>query len=258
VRDLIEKEPHLRRIADADGTSADLAWAEGRYADARRLWRLQFAGSGRSNRLKRLERTAATLWVQGRLIPAYLVLSRALRQAPADTAETTLLAETALNVLRDMSRTPELRWFASERRHDRIAAMLPQTLAGVGFHMQARLGPKLSRESAGPANTVSQSIFLEADALHPILNYRQASLRDRIREGERITAQEYQAHTGAFGYIGARGDGVRSMFIPGAPCAFGLRELLAGVSRMQVGFWQRARWIGRAILDKARCVGQHR
>jgi hypothetical protein len=155
-----------------------------------------------------------------------------------------------------MSRTPELRWFASAQRHDRFAAMLPQTLSGAGFHMQARLGPKLLHQEAGHANSVSQSIFLEADALHPVLNYRQASLRDRIRAGERITVQAYQAHTGAFEYIGATGDAVRSMFIPGAPCAFRLRKLLEGVSRVQVGLWQRARWIGRAIMEKARCFKQ--
>lgn len=254
VRRLLDEVPSLRSIADVDGTSADLAWAEGRYADARRLWRSRFAGVDENARLRRLERIAATLWVQGRLIPAYAVLKRALRGAPAHASGTILLAETMLNVMRDMRRTVGLRRFASERQQSRYAQMLPRNVGDFGFHMRARLGPKLVAASDGTSNLASQEIFLEADAFHPLLNYRQAAIRASLRRGETLSLAEYRSHTSSFHNIGAGGDAVRSMFLPGAPCAFSMAELVRAIWTVQVGMWQRARWIGRSLADKARCA----
>jgi hypothetical protein len=94
---------------------------------------------GEADPLMRVERIGACLWVQGRLVPAYLWLSRQWRRAEREYGPERAwpLAETLARVIEHMGRVPGLRLYArlSARR---TAARLGESEQRSGVHVYRR------------------------------------------------------------------------------------------------------------------------
>ena len=165
--------------------------------------------------LVRAERVGACLWVQGRLVPAYLWLAAHWR-APAavDPDHARLFAETQGRVVEHMARTPELRpiarWLAP-RAVGRICALggLEQQAGVHAFRRRQDLVSSLDeirgrRREAGHA-AVSQHWFTEAGSLTAALSYRHRQLRDEFhaRGPDEELAADYRELADRFDIVGS-------------------------------------------------------
>lgn len=239
--------------------AAQTSWAQGRYRAARRQWRQAFRGPGPIERARRAERVGATIWVQGRLLHAYVYLRRALRRA--DSAGISgeciwLLAETLGRVLEHMQRRPLLRRFASDKRKQFVRGYLPSTpsdgYTSHGVHLDARIGGIAKVLGAPIDQSLSPPItaFDEAEALNALLNYRHADLRRRANETPKPAPEEYRRQRDQFLAIGALGDAPRVYSIPGAGRAFTYRELRHDLSGVELAPWARLLLVSRFLRER--------
>ena len=97
-----------------------------------------------------------------------------------------LQAETQGRVLEHMLRRPLLRYLATPRRRQAVAALLPPRegdgYGSRGVHLDARLAGVaaavgVSINEATVERSHPSAMFSEAGALHAMLNYRHAELR---------------------------------------------------------------------------------
>jgi hypothetical protein len=241
--------------------AAQTAWAQGRYRSARRLWISTFRGDDPIDCARREERIGATLWVQGRLLHAYIYLRRALRRADAagiSGEPSWLLAETLGRVLEHMTRRPQLRHFVSSKRQLFVLDHLPlnpsDDFTSLGVHIDARLGG-IAKALGGPADPTFPSpitTFDEAEALNAMLNYRHADLRRRANESPAPTPDEYRRQRDQFLAIGALGDAPRVYSIPGAGSAFSYSEMRHDLSGIDLSPWPRILLISRFLRERRR------
>lgn len=240
--------------------AAQTAWAQGRYREARRLWRRARPGTDEIECARRDERVGATMWVQGRLIHAYLNLRRALARARAsgvDGEPRWLLAESLGRVLEHMQRRPLLRYFATEARRRYVLNQLPREATdgylSRGLHLDARLGgiaASLGETLAEPTEVVAS--FAEAEALNAMCNYRHADLRRRANNIPRPRPEDYRRQRDQFVAIGAFGDAPRVSGIPGAGVAFDFAELRRDLKGVELARWPRILLAARFLRERTR------
>ncbi|WP_157170762.1 hypothetical protein [Nocardia araoensis] len=231
-------------------TSAVL-WEAGRWNDVRRLW---WRAPRRDS--NRLERVGASLWVQGRFLPAlcWLDWHRRRTGGPART----MLAETQGRVLEHMLRTPDLRWLA-RRIVPTVLAELGQAEQSSGVNLYRRHADLTTSLAAAagasrPPNhaLASSEWFGQAGNVLAWINYRHRICRDSYDDSIRVVElrrrySELQQHYRA---AGSASGVVRIHLLPGAHRVFTLGEVVAGVFCLQFGWWQRVRVVAYHVLQR--------
>lgn len=252
VRRLLPENPDVS-AEELILSRSDLMWEEGRYADLRRWWRRQHPSP------RRTERIGATLWVQGRLLPAYAWLSWHRRRARTEP-ELRRFAETEARVIEHMTRVPDLR--ALGRRLARSAPRwLPEATQSTGLHEFRRLADvsgSLRHPTAADPRPESeaaetQAWFAEAGNVHAALSYQHRRLRDAYRRD--IPATElgllYRAQRRRAELLGSPAAAWRTLLLPRAGQVFTLREIALGCATLQLAPWHRLRLLTRLLLDRA-------
>jgi len=247
--------PALRR-ADLWQARSEAMWEQGRWNQLRRMWRT--IPVGEVDPLMRAERIGACLWVQGRLVPAHLWLSRQWRRAEREYGPERAwpLAETLARVIEHMGRIPGLRHYArlSARR---TAARLGEPEQRSGVHVYRRhqdLQTSLAaladgRERVPGSATTSQQWFAEAGSVLASVSYSHRALRD-LRAAGGLSApgaleSAYRAHFHTAAAIGTIAGAWRTVLLPDADRVFTSSELLASVFALQYGTVQRFRILAR-------------
>ncbi|MFF4893426.1 SIR2 family protein [Micromonospora chersina] len=232
-------------------TSAAL-WEDGRWNKVRRLW---WQSKPRSASI-RAERIGASLWVQGRLVPALVWLSWHRRRAVGD--DRTLLAETEGRVLEHMLRTPELRWWARRFIPTVLGEIGPaRQAAGVHrFRTRADLATSLAASLGGQREphhaATSSEWFGQAGNVLAWISYQHRRLRDAYRDDDsaddlRARYLVLQQH---FRSVGSRAGAIRAHLLPGAHRVFTVREVVAGVFSLQYGWWHRVRIVANHTVRR--------
>jgi hypothetical protein len=237
---------------------SELLWEQGRYGTLRRAW-LRGAVPPELPAAMRNERVGACLWVQGRLLPAYLWLTWHRRHC-TDEAGRLMLAETEGRVIEHMART-ELRWLAR-----RLAPGLIRDLgktdqrAGVNLYRRRNdLASSLLAITGHPrppteART-SNEWFTEAGNLASALNYRHRHYRDiysdKAAEDNEL-ANRYRELQRQFTSIGAPADALAAHRLPRAEQIFTTGEVIRGLSKIQYGWWHRIRILSRFVVRRGR------
>ncbi|MFL6112244.1 MAG: hypothetical protein ACJ786_12950 [Catenulispora sp.] len=260
----------MLRSVDLAGTPAidvwrarsELLWEQGRWSTLRRRW---WHSPDRISPVERAERIGACLWVQGRLMPAYLWLSWHRRRQPPGSQDQLVLAETEGRVIEHMARTPELRPLA-QRLAARITTTLGATTQASGVHLYRRrndLATSLHAVTTGqrrPADDArtSSSWFAETGNLLAALSYRHRQYRDSYRAdlptGE--IAARYRELADQFRLLGSPAGAARTILLPGAERVFTVAELLQAVAGPQYGWWQRLRILAHYLALRARRPGR--
>ncbi|WP_431897353.1 hypothetical protein [Micromonospora haikouensis] len=257
VRRLLPAEPAVSAEELALSRS-DLMWEEGRYADLRRWWRRQPPSP------RRTERIGATLWVQGRLLPAYAWLTWHRRRT-SDAGDLRLIAETEARVIEHMGLVPDLRWLGRPLGR-RVARWLPAPSQQDGLHTFRRLadvhGSLKYATAAAPRPeseaAETQEWFLEAGNVHAALSFQHRRLRDNHRAGTPAAelGRRYRDQQRRAEILGSTAASWRVLLLPRAGQVFTLREAVVGCAAVQFGAWHRVRLLGRLLLDRARSRGR--
>lgn len=232
-------------------TSAAL-WEAGRWNDVRRLWRRVRPRTDTT----RLERIGASLWVQGRLLPAFAWLTWHRRRASGDARQ--VLAETEGRVLEHMLRTPDLRWLARHFVHG-VLGELGQTDQTIGVTLYRRrtdlassLGSTVGGEREPHHAMMSSEWFGQAGNVLAWVTYQHRRLRDSYRDTD--SAQElgdrYSVLREWYQAVGSKAGGIRTHLLPGAHRVFPTSEVLTGVFDLQYGWWQRFRIVARHAVKR--------
>jgi hypothetical protein len=235
---------------------SELLWEQGRYGTLRRAWQSKAVPPGFSAAV-RDERVGACLWVQGRLVPAYLWLTWHRRRC-RDEADRLTLAETEGRVIEHMART-ELRWLARRLAPGLIRA-LGNTGQQAGVHLYRRrndLAGSLLAITGHPrpptAARSSNEWFTEAGNLTSALNYRHRHYRD-IYSGKTVgdtgLASRYHELQEQFISVGAPADAMAAHRLPRAERVFTTREVACGLRTVQYGWWHRFRLLSRFAVRR--------
>ena len=242
---------------------SELLWEQGRWGTLRRAWRNKKVPPPFSPAV-RAERAGACLWVQGRLVPAYLWLTWHRRHCP-DEADRLMLAETEGRVIEHMNRVPELHLVARL-----LASGLIRVLGGTsqraGVHLYRRRNNLVSSllsitghpRSSTEAQT-SNTWFTEAGNLTSALNYRHRQYRDtyppKDARGEYVgddeLARRYRELQKQFESVGAPADAWAAHRLPGAERVFTTGEIIRGLKAVQYGWWHRFRLLSRYTIRRA-------
>ncbi|MEY9864379.1 hypothetical protein ABH935_010038 [Catenulispora sp. GAS73] len=239
---------------------SELMWEQGRWNQLRRMWYHGPLPPGVSE-ATRLERIGAALWVQGRLVPAYLWLSHHRRrlEAQGQVDEAWPLAETQARVVEHMGLTPELRPLG--RRLARKAAERlgsPDQTKGVHtyrrhYDLQTSLSATARgvRRNTDDADT-SRQWFEQAGSMIAAIAYSHRMLRDgygpHLSEAELESA--YRRHFQLATAVGSTGAAWRVILLPGANRVFSLREVLAACYALEYGHWHRFRLLSNVIAKR--------
>jgi hypothetical protein len=238
---------------------SEVLWEQGKWDVLRLMWR-QPAARALIPAAVCDERIGAALWVQGRLLPAYLWLTWHRRRCP-DPGLALMLAETEGRVIEHMARVPELRPLA-RRLAPRMIATLGSTTQAAGVHLYRRRNDLASslRSITGtprPATEAETSSrwFTEAGSLLAALNYRHRRYRDTYHAAAITDAEladryrELQQH---FDSIGSPSGRWRTHLLPGAERVFPATEIIHGMLALQYGWWHRARLLTRYLALRIR------
>ncbi|HEY1621195.1 MAG TPA: SIR2 family protein [Streptosporangiaceae bacterium] len=233
---------------------SEMLWEQGRWNALRRIWARGPLPPGVGPAL-RAERIGACLWVQGRLVPAYLWLTWHRRHA-RDPQDRMLLAETEGRVIEHMHRVPPLNLLAAVLA-PRMAAVIGGTSQRAGIHLHRRrndLVSSLRSVSGGTRDEAeaqaSSQWFAEAGSLLAALSYRHRQLRDTYRAARLSDAElsrryrELQRH---FAAVGSASGQWRTHLLPGAERVFRTPEVLHGLFALQYGWRQRAWLLARFV-----------
>jgi hypothetical protein len=235
---------------------SELMWEQGRYGNLRRAWMSKAVPPGFSAAV-RDERVGACLWVQGRLVPAYLWLTWHRRRCRND-ADRLTLAETEGRVVEHMART-ELRWLARRLAPGLIRA-LGNTDQRAGVHLYRRRNDlvgsllAITGHPRPPATARSSNEwFTEAGNLTSALNYRHRHYRD-IYSGEAVgdnrLASRYRELQEQFISVGAPADAMATHRLPRAERVFTTGEVVYGLWKVQYGWWHRLRLLSRFAVRR--------
>ncbi|HEY8979327.1 MAG TPA: hypothetical protein VIU15_07065 [Streptomyces sp.] len=235
-------------------------WEEGRWSDLRRVWRRTAPGGARGPLgAARAERIGATLWAQGRLLPAYGWLVVRRRRFPPGSGEYLLLSGTLGRVVEHMTYTPELRFLGRRLARRHLAQLRALSVAdGVSEHATdadlrdslERIGDGRRRDAA--ATEGPSGLVLEAGNLLAWLSYRHRRLRDTYAgEPDPGLGELADLYT----LLGSTAGAARTVLLPGADRVFGWQEYRAHVRAVQYAPWHRFRLLARwTALRLARCV----
>lgn len=251
---------------------AAIAWSQGRYTDSLR-WNQRAPVTTLADRTYRQERTGACLWAQGRLIPALVVLWRSRPLAveciesgtDADIAAAAGWIDTTVRTLEHMDRV-ELKLLPKTAIRQRIRAMIPDDLTSLSFHARVHLEEVRTFLDAGAGSETARGVtgdvrdaMQQAASLAGFVNYRHRELRDLAAAGQTASPEEYRRLWELAEKLGASGDAVRIMFIPGAAAEFTLPDVIRslfprwfGSTGVQFAPWQRVRALGRFSLWRLR------
>jgi len=138
---------------------SELLWEQGRWGTLRRAWQHGQVPPA-FPAAERAERVGACLWVQGRLVAAYLWLTWHRRRCP-DEADRLMLAETEGRVIEHMARVPELHLLARLLAPGLIR-VLGTTSQRAGVHLYRR--PHMAVTMNSPGATVNCSGNSKASA----------------------------------------------------------------------------------------------
>ncbi|WP_143765113.1 hypothetical protein [Catenulispora acidiphila] len=239
---------------------SELLWEQGRWNDLLHQW-LRRTPEG-IDPLVRAERVGACLWVQGRLVPAYLWLVAHRRAAAVDPDGARRLAETEGRVVEHMARTPELRPIArclAPQAVGRIRALggLEQQAGVHAFRRRQDLTSSLDAIGGGGVReaghaAASQNWFAEAGSLTAALSYRHRQLRDEFRPDrpDEELAADYRELADRFDIVGSAAGRVRTCLLPGAERVFGVREFVSALFDGQFGWWHRCRLLGHYLPSR--------
>ncbi|MGW0948712.1 hypothetical protein ACWD4O_39980 [Streptomyces sp. NPDC002623] len=270
----------VRRLLDAQATGTDdpvelravrsrLLWEAGAWNTLRRMW--WRAPADGPDHFLRAERIGASLWAQGRLLPAWVWLRRCRRHVAEGTDESYALEETLNRVVEHMHRTPDLRPLAR-----RLLARMPEPVADADADADADTDP-----DAGAAEDRSRSVaalralqdvrdslgalrggrpredqahaeesttwFQETGDLQGMLSYRHRALRDgyRANGGPEVTdarlRESYDEIITANLFLGSKAGAWRTALLPGAHRAFRVHEYLFALATLEYGWWHRFR-----------------
>ena len=237
---------------------SELLWEQGRWGTLRRSW---WNGKvpPKFPAAVRAERVGACLWVQGRLVPAYLWLTWHRRRC-TDQADRLMLAETEGRVIEHMARVPELHLLARLLAPGLIS-VLSGTSQRAGVHLYRRRNDLASSllsitghpRSVAEART-SNEWFTEAGNLTSALNYRHRQYRDNyalshVSDDELV--RRYRELQRQFESVGAPGDAWAAHRLPGAERVFTTIEILHGLKAVQYGWWHRFRLLSRYTIRRA-------
>ncbi|MHB1776143.1 MAG: SIR2 family protein [Acidimicrobiales bacterium] len=252
VRRLLPSVQPVLTEAELAGVNSELAWLEGRYRDARRSWR-RVAPVSAEAALHRRERTVATLWAQGRRLPAFALgtVAVASTRRRYDPGDPVLSSEPYIALVEDLARitgharrSPDTRLLVPLLR--RIAAHYLVTTSKVdSSQLRARLVDAASTigvelPEAGGVPDVPELVFQEAESLTGVLQYRHGAYRARwqgpLGEGEATAlVRAYRELYGHRQVIGALGDGARMVTgLPHARLAFGAAEFRRSLATLQL------------------------
>lgn len=233
---------------------SELLWEQGRWGTLRRLWRHGDVPAT-IRRAARSERIGACLWVQGRLLPAYLWLTCHRRRC-RDRDDRLMLAETEGRVVEHMARVPELRLLARVLAPGLIRE-LGDTGQTAGIHTYRRRNDLASSlrslngepRAATEAATSSQW-FTEAGNLLAALSYLHRQYRDtydpaNIRDAE--LSRRYRELQARYRSVGSPSGYWRTHLLPGAERVFTTTEVIRGVFALQHGWWHRVRLLVRYL-----------
>jgi hypothetical protein len=236
---------------------SDLLWEQGRYADLRRWWRR----NGGPGTTRRAERIGASLWVQGRLVPAYLWLSWHRRRRPTGHPDRDALAETEGRVIEHMTRVPDLAWLGRLLAR-RATGWLPVADQRRGIHhWRRRTDLRSSLAAAGggtarPADEASTSAtwFAETGNVHAALAFQHRYLRDSYRPEHPSAelASRYRDQFRRAQVVGSVAAAWRILLLPGAARVFATREAVTGAFVPQFAPWHRVRLLGRYAAGRLR------
>lgn len=232
---------------------SELLWERGRWARLRRVWSRGVLPAG-IDPVHRVERIGACLWVQGRLLPAYLWLHR--HRSRAAPAAARVLMETEGRVLEHMALVP------GTKRLSRL--LTPGFLRAVEAHLpdsDVHLRRKLLDLSSslralatgaprrGDRADGDRTWFAETGNLLGWLNYHHRLLRDTYspaRPDDRL-GQDYRRSAALHASIGSVSGAARSRLLPGAERVFTVPEFFRGLFELQYGWFHRFRLATRFV-----------
>ena len=235
---------------------SEVLWEQGRWGTLRRMW-LNGKVPTEFSAAERAERVGACLWVQGRLVPAYLWLTWHRRHCP-DAEGRLTLAETEGRVIEHMARVPELHLLGRLLAPGLIRS-LGDTGQNAGVHLYRRRNDLVSSllsvggqsRSKEEAQTSSQW-FTEAGNLTAALNYRHRQYRDTYdpKVDDAALASGYRELQRQFNSVGAPADGWAAHRLPGAHRVFSTAEVIRGLRAVQYGWWHRFRLLSRHLVRR--------
>ncbi|MFG2543588.1 hypothetical protein ACGFOM_14245 [Streptomyces sp. NPDC048594] len=244
--------------ADLHWARSELLWESGRYRELRAFWTASPLPEGITP-AQRTERIGASLWVQGRLIPAYAWLRWHRRRSHLQNEPT--LLETEGRVIEHMARVPGMRTAAktlipSYVRHltgprERTAGTERRRLDDLHTSLDALLTgtPRSDRHA-----TSSRSWFSETGSLLGYMNFHHRNLRDSYDPHTRPARlrRAYVESQTLYDSLGSVAGSVRAHLLPGAEQVFTLREYVRGLFTVQYGWVHRARLAGRFTALRTR------
>ncbi|MFJ3667182.1 hypothetical protein ACIPSE_12060 [Streptomyces sp. NPDC090106] len=245
------------------GARSRILWEAGRWNTLRRLWR--DAPSDGPHALERAERIGASLWVQGRLLPAWWYLRGHAARAEEGSRYAYTLEETLGRVVEHMHRTPDLRPLARHllRRNQAVRAPAP-----VDFRALHDVRDSLDGLRDGVPRTddharVSTVWFQETNDLQGILSYRHRLLRDRydpddVNLTDEVLRDSHDELTAANLLLGSAAGAWRTALLPGAHRVLTVREYVVALLALQYGWWHRFRLLAWFLPRRARHRWRHR
>lgn len=247
--------------ADVRRARSEWLWEQGRWRDLRKLWWSEPRPEGVSA-AERAERIGACLWVEGRLLPAYLWLRHHRRRAQPD--EVSRLVETEGRSLEHLARVPGVRWLARLliRRFLRETADLG---AGDDIGLRRKVDDVRSSLTALAAGGPRQGDRAEEDRVWYVetgsvlgsLNYEHRLLRDTydLALDDAYLDRAYRSTAERYASIGSVSGELRTHLLPGAERVFTFGEYVTALRRLQYGPVHRTRLAARfAIVRSARVL----
>jgi hypothetical protein len=239
-------------------TEMDLLWEEGRWKrELGAWWRHGRRMTGGS---ERAERIGACLWVQGRLVPAYVWLSRALGRE-TDEHWRLRLTETLSRVVEHMSRAPDTKLLAPTLAR-RLTVRLGTPDQSLGIDMFRRTHDvKTSLDDIGhlrprPPTAAAESSewFRQVGALNAALSYFHRHLRDSYSPTRPLSElrHDYRWLMRTVAELGAYGGAARVVLLPGSHRVFTAQEVRHALRSVEFARWQRIRLGAHDRLERLR------
>lgn len=266
---LVRRYRFLDKQVDA-GTKAEIEWQRGKYRRAQGYWDELYSAADLTACARRWERRAAVLWVRGSYLRAYAVSHKAVRLAVRSTDVEALGAalETQARILVHAARTPDLCWFSTSDRRQRLSEFIGAvtTDAQFGTHLKVRLGDARglllvdpergdARGRVSKETPLGEEAFNQYESLSASLDFRRGSMRARVQAGlETMTREWLDAYCRAADALG-KDAAIRSLpTLPGAPRLYSLTDGVYLLARSPATLWHRLRLI--AWFLRARSVGE--
>ena len=232
--------------------AAEAAWGNGRYSEARRLYRRLHRGPDVHDRVARWERLGATLWVQGRWTPALVVLVAALLVAQRHGIDPGQTPETLMRTLGHMKRSPDTRWLPLSRLEVWATSKIPEAdVAAQGVALAARFGDIKGRLSGDEEARVDEAleVFTQYDSLHSLLNFLQGKIR-RSAEAGVVDGAAVRRQLMLATVLG-RPESVHTLvLLPALAGRFTWSERLSSAFALQIGMYHRFRRLAASILTR--------